>query len=174
MDLTLQVQYYANLVVLIPLYCPFVGLSKNSDFWSTSGTPSESSGGSWKLGFILQNQLEIPIRQIVTDDRSSITGNCSGSRPKMRGSRSGPLQHTRIPERSAERLHAKSGPLIASLKERGCKIRISRRTPDFQGSSLLVHARACALVGGCKKPEAIWLSLEVVTVLTKSRTYTCI
>ena len=31
---------------------------------------------------------------------------------------------------------------------RGCKIRISRRTPDFQASSLLVHPSPYALVGG--------------------------
>ena len=52
---------------------------------------------------------------------------------------------------------------------RGCKIRISRRTPNFQGSTLLVHPSAYALVGGSKKPEAIWLSLGQVIVWIKSR-----
>ena len=37
---------------ILPLYTPFVRLSENSDFGSTSGTQSESSGRSWKLRFL--------------------------------------------------------------------------------------------------------------------------
>ena len=110
---------------ILPLYSPFVRLLENSDFGSTSGTHSESSRRSWKLRFLLHPPLiharsffvrinskfpfvkKLSCRQQNVPKthksyRSSRTGYCSGSGPKMRGSPSGPLQHTRISERSAE------------------------------------------------------------------------
>ena len=39
---------------ILPLYSPFVQLSENSDFGSTSGNRSESSRRSWKLRFLFR------------------------------------------------------------------------------------------------------------------------
>ena len=108
---------------ILPLYSPFVRLSENSDFRSTSGTHSESSRRSWKLRFLfhpssihslalctktsskLLSVKKLPMAQAVPPKthksyRSSRTGYCIGSGPKMHPCPSGPLQHTRISERS--------------------------------------------------------------------------
>ena len=125
----------------LPLYSPFVRLSENADFGSNSGTHSESSGRSWKLRFLFlarfrhalskslrTNSLFPSVKKLSMGHqvppkthksyRSSRTGYRSGSGPKMRGSPSGPLQHTRISERSAERLHANPRDKLFSLWER--------------------------------------------------------
>ena len=100
-----------------PLYDPFVRFSENSDFGSNSGTHSKSSGRSWKLRFLFRASpihslalctktsskflfvKKLPVAQSVPPKshksyRSSRTGYCSGSGPKMHPIPSGRLQHT--------------------------------------------------------------------------------
>ena len=100
---------------------------------------------------------------------SSRTGYCIGPGPQTRASPSGPLQHTRISERSVERLHRTRRFKGLSLWER---VKNSNFPPNpwFLGFGSRLPPKSMSTCGGMKIPQAIWIwifFLEVVMVVSK-------
>ena len=138
----------------LPLYSPFVRLSENADFGSNFGTHSESSRRSWKLRFFFLARFRHARSDgVATSPQFLFVKQIFLSRalpPKTHKSyRSSGRDQTctqalvdlyNILEYQKDRPNGCTQRCVylSVYYGRPCKIRISRRTPDFQDSSLLV------------------------------------